>query len=183
MFSFSTASKTTSFLFMFKENSSSSKVMVTWVFPSLGTAVVSATVSDVVNNSKWIFSFGARRRDRKIFAMAGIWEDWLTADGSELDSCAIVTTAANETLAPIHQRMPVILEQSDWDTWLDVSTSTKAARALLKPAANDLMEAIPITTRVNKVSEDDASLLEPVELVDTSRKMPKEKDKDQLPLL
>ncbi|MBL4863846.1 MAG: SOS response-associated peptidase, partial [Rhodobiaceae bacterium] len=130
--------------------------------------------------------FLIRRRDRKIFAMAGIWEDWLTVDGSELDSCAIVTTAANETLAPIHQRMPVILEQSDWDTWLDVSSSTKAARALLKPAANDLMEAVPITTRVNKVSEDDASLLEPIELgssSDPSRKMPKKKDKDQLPLL
>jgi len=130
--------------------------------------------------------FLIRRRDRKIFAMAGIWEDWLTAEGSELDSCAIVTTVANDTLAPIHQRMPVILDQGDWDTWLDVSTSTKAARSLLKPAANDLMEAVPITTRVNRVSEDDASLLEPVEVGDRSDppgKMPREKDKDQLPLL
>lgn len=129
--------------------------------------------------------FLIRRRDRKVFAMAGIWEDWLTADGSELDSCAIVTTQANDTLAPIHQRMPVILEPGDWDTWLDTRTSTKEARGLLKPAANALMEVVPISTRVNRVSEDDASLLEMVEVEaapDVSDAELMKTDKGQLPL-
>ncbi len=107
--------------------------------------------------------FVVRRRDHKVFAMAGIWEDLLTADGSELDSCAIITTQANATLSAIHHRMPVILDPEDWDTWLDTGTSTRKARSLLKPAPDSLMETVPISTRVNNVCEDDADVSRPVE--------------------
>ena len=104
-----------------------------------------------------------RRKDRTPFAMAAIWEDWLTADGSELDSCAIITTAANDTLAPIHHRMPVILDPKEWDRWLDaVETPAKEATKLLQPAPNDLMDAVPVSDRVNRVSQDDPTLLDPV---------------------
>src|SRR3990167_5694687 len=54
-----------------------------------------------------------RRRDRKPFAMAAVWDIWMPSGGSELDSCAIVTTEANETLRPVHHRMPVILDEKD----------------------------------------------------------------------
>ena len=59
-----------------------------------------------------------RRRDRAPFAFAGLWERWRGLDGP-LDTCTIVTTAANALLAPIHDRMPVILDPADHDAWLD----------------------------------------------------------------
>lgn len=104
--------------------------------------------------------FFIRRRDRKPFAMAAVWDTWMQAGGSELDSCAIVTTEANETLNPVHHRMPVILDEKDWDLWLDPGATEKELLALLRPAPDDLMEAIPVSTRINRVANDDPSLQE-----------------------
>lgn len=101
-----------------------------------------------------------RRKDRAPFAMAAIWDQWMDAQGNELDSCAIVTTEANETLKPIHHRMPVILDGKDWALWLDPAATEKELLALLRPAGNDLLEAIPISTRINRVANDDPSLQE-----------------------
>ncbi|MDP2122834.1 MAG: SOS response-associated peptidase [Parvibaculum sp.] len=102
-----------------------------------------------------------RRRDRAPFAMAALWETWAAAEGSEIDSCAIVTCEANATLAPIHHRMPVILDEKDWDAWLDPATPLKEAQALLRPAPDTLLDATPVSTRINRVANDDPSLLEP----------------------
>lgn len=104
--------------------------------------------------------FFIRRRDRKPFAMAAVWDIWMPAGGSELDSCAIVTTEANETLKAVHHRMPVILDEKDWDLWLDPGATEKELLALLRPAPDDLMEAIPVSTRINRVANDDPSLQE-----------------------
>ncbi len=105
-----------------------------------------------------------RCRDGGPFAMAGIWDDWLSADGSELETCAVVTTAANDHLAPIHHRMPVILDPKDWDAWLDNDgTPANEAMELLRSAPDDLMEAVPVSSRVNKISEDDAGLTQIVD--------------------
>ncbi|MEQ9152073.1 MAG: SOS response-associated peptidase [Parvibaculum sp.] len=104
--------------------------------------------------------FYIRRKDGKPFAMAAVWDIWMPSGGSELDSCAIVTTAANEALAPVHHRMPVILDEKDWDLWLDPAATEKELLALLRPAPEDLMEAIPVSTRINRVANDDASLQE-----------------------
>ncbi len=122
------------------------------------------------------------------FAMAGIWDDWLSADGSELETCAVVTTAANDRLASVHHRMPVILDPEDWDAWLDnEGTSAKEATELLKPAPDDLMEAVPVSTRVNKISEDDAGLTQTVDpnmdLVTPDNAKQARTDDDQLSLL
>lgn len=134
--------------------------------------------------------FLIRRRDRQPFAMGAIWEDWLTADGSELDSAAIITTAANDTLKPVHQRMPLILDSEEWDTWLNTEEiSAKDARKLLKPAPDDLLEAVPVSPRVNRVSEDDPGLIEPVSPGDPAKgaeRAPKtsaKKDDGQMDLL
>lgn len=102
--------------------------------------------------------FLIRRRDGRPFAMAAIWDTWMPAGGSELDSCAVVTTEANETLAPIHHRMPVILDEKDWPRWLDPAATEKELLSLLRPAPDDLLEAIPVSTRINRVANDDASL-------------------------
>lgn len=104
--------------------------------------------------------FFIRRRDRKPFAMAAVWDTWMPSGGSELDSCAVVTTEANETLKAVHHRMPVILDEKDWDLWLDPGATEKELLALLRPAPDDLMEAIPVSTRINRVANDDPSLQE-----------------------
>ena len=104
-----------------------------------------------------------RLRTREPFAMAGIWEDWLGADGSEVDTCAIITTSANETLAPLHHRMPVILTPDLYEPWLDTrETKLADALAMLKPLEEGLLEAYPVSDRVNRVANDDPGLLEPV---------------------
>lgn len=129
-----------------------------------------------------------RTTDGTPFAMAGIWDDWLSADGSELETCAIVTTAANDRLKPMHHRMPVILDPKDWDAWLDTDgTSAKDAAELLKPAPDALMEALPVSTRVNKISEDDAGLTKIVDpdadLEGADEEQSAKKDGDQLSLI
>jgi putative SOS response-associated peptidase YedK len=97
-------------------------------------------------------------------ALAALWDRCTLASGDVLVSCAIVTTTANETLAPLHERMPVILDGSDWDTWLDTAAAGAAtAAALLHPAPPDAVFARPVSRRVNSVANDDARLLEPAD--------------------
>lgn len=89
-------------------------------------------------------AFFIHRRDQAPFAFAGIWDHWLSGDGSELDSMAIITTTANATVAPIHDRMPVILDRADYAAWLDVdAVSAAEAAGLLKPAGDDVLVAEP----------------------------------------
>ncbi len=117
-----------------------------------------------------------RRRDGAPFAMASVSDRWLGADGSEIDSCAVVTTAANATLAPIHHRMPVILAEEDWARWLDPATTTRDLLALLRPAASSLLEAIPVSARVNKVAHNDPDLIQPVATVQPQPDAPDQMD-------
>jgi putative SOS response-associated peptidase YedK len=104
--------------------------------------------------------------DGGLLTFAGLWESWMSADGSEIETCTIITTTASESLAPIHARMPVIVAAADFQTWLDVSdeTASAAASALLRPAADGVTTARPVSTRVNSVRNDDASLIEPGEV-------------------
>lgn len=85
-----------------------------------------------------------------LMGMAGIWEHWLGADGSELETVAILTVAANATMQAIHDRMPAILPADAFDTWLDCrSGSATLAIAMLEPARNDLLEIIPVSRSLN----------------------------------
>jgi len=103
--------------------------------------------------------------DGGLLAFAGLWERWQGADGSELETCSIVTTEANAALRPIHHRMPVILAPADLEAWLDVGdeTATAAAAALLRPAADAALTAWPVSRRVNNVRNDDAELIAPAD--------------------
>lgn len=104
-----------------------------------------------------------RRRGGGMLAFAGIWEHWQGSEGSEVETAAIITTEANAILAPIHHRMPVIINADDFDLWLDCDKeSTDAAAALLRPPGDDVLEAWPVSTRVNRVGNDERGLLEPV---------------------
>ena len=91
--------------------------------------------------------------------MAGIWEIWTGADGSEIESCAIITTAANDTLSAIHHRMPAIINASHVEDWLTkAETQADTLLPLLGDAPQVDFTATPISKRVNKVSEDDVDL-------------------------
>jgi putative SOS response-associated peptidase YedK len=111
------------------------------------------------------------RRDGEPMALAGLWAAW--RDGNEDDadwlrSCVIVTTSANDTVAPLHDRMPVVLEERDWDRWLDPEAGDVDALArLLLPAADDLLVAYPVGNRVNSADNDGPELVERVELQPT----------------
>src|SRR5690242_6228859 len=104
------------------------------------------------------------RRDGEPMAFAGLWEIWRDervadrdAPGAWLRTCTIVTTRANTILDPIHERMPVVLAEDAWDTWLDTSNHDLAAlEALLVPASDDSLEVYPVSTRVNKPDNNDA---------------------------
>ena len=107
------------------------------------------------------------RRDGEPLAFAGLWEVWRDSedqDGAWLRSCVILTTRANDVLAPIHDRMPVVLAEADWATWLDpVAHDVAALEPLLVPAPSEWFEAYPVSTRVNKVANNSADLVARVE--------------------
>lgn len=101
--------------------------------------------------------------DGGLLTFAGLWENWSSPDGDELQTCTIITTAANDSLAPIHHRMPVILDSGDFGAWLDDGdggTDLSVVQAMLRPASDAVTSAKPVSTRVNNVRNDDAQLIE-----------------------
>lgn len=103
-------------------------------------------------------------KDGGPFAFAGLWEHWRDPqDGTEIESCTILTTDANGVVAPLHDRMPVIVDPADYDTWLDTGGEPDAAAALLKPYPGDAMRAYPVSRRVNNVANDGPDLIEPLD--------------------
>ena len=100
--------------------------------------------------------------DGSLFALAGIWEYWKRGDKA-LVSCAIVVTDANELVAEIHQRMPVIIARADYTRWLDPTLSDPGEiGTLLVPYPADEMRAYPVSTRVNNAKNEGAELMQPV---------------------
>jgi putative SOS response-associated peptidase YedK len=99
--------------------------------------------------------------ERRVMAMAGLWDRWKGEEGSPIESCTILTTDANELIAPLHDRMPVIISPENYDSWLNPSIRDPAAPApLLAPCPPEKLIAHPVSRRVNDPSVDDASLLD-----------------------
>ena len=98
------------------------------------------------------------RADGAPFAFAGLWDRWQGRDGTVVESCAIITTDANETMRPIHDRMPVILDIGRFGPWLEASPVE--ASDLIEPWRGDLT-AYPVSRRLNDPTHDDAGLIEP----------------------
>jgi putative SOS response-associated peptidase YedK len=115
--------------------------------------------------------FLVRRRDRAPLAFAGLWEIWRDPSVDDPDapdawvrSCVIVTTRADALLEPIHDRMPVVLDERDWDTWLDPGTDDLAhLESLLVPAPDEWLDVYPVSTRVNSPDNNDPDLLRRVD--------------------
>jgi putative SOS response-associated peptidase YedK len=78
------------------------------------------------------------RPDQSLFAFAGLWEHWLGADGSELETAAIITTEPNAVIAQIYTRMPAVIQPENFAEWLDVrNMDAGEAVQFLRPAPND----------------------------------------------
>jgi putative SOS response-associated peptidase YedK len=97
-----------------------------------------------------------------LFAMAGLWERWEPRQPGEgaIESFTIIVTDANQRVAAVQDRMPVILAPGDHEAWL--SGDADAARALLKPYPSEAMTLVAVSSRVNNVRNDDALCIEPV---------------------
>ena len=106
--------------------------------------------------------FAIRRTDGDPLAFAGLWAIWGDPAGERLYSCTIITTAANELLDGLHDRMPVILDPADWDAWLAESARVTDLRSLLRPAPAEGLEAYPVSPAVNNVRSEGPELLLPL---------------------
>lgn len=99
------------------------------------------------------------RADGQPMVFAGIWQGWGT--DAPVTTCAIVTTASNADMEPIHHRLPVILEAADWPLWL--GEAGKGAARLMQPAANGALTFQAVSTAVNSNRATGSSLITPVD--------------------
>ena len=96
------------------------------------------------------------------WGIAGLWERWTAPDGAPLESCALLTTAANARVAELHDRMPAILAPDAYAIWLDPARAAAALARLLAPLAVDALLVRQVGPRVNRVENDDPALLDAV---------------------
>jgi putative SOS response-associated peptidase YedK len=97
-----------------------------------------------------------------LLSFAGIWETWSRPGLEPRHTFAILTTEANEDVDPLHDRMPAIVGSADRERWLDRSADPRSLQALLRPAPAGSLVSHAVSTRVNRPSEDDAGLIEPL---------------------
>ena len=104
-----------------------------------------------------------QRNDGEPMAFAGLWSIWRDSEGGELHSCTIITTSANEDVADVHDRMPVILGRESWGTWLDErNDDLDTLGKLLVPAPPRLIRLHPVSTDVNNVRNKGPHLIDEV---------------------
>ncbi len=106
--------------------------------------------------------FLVRQRDGNPLGLAGLWATWRDpATGTATRSFTILTTGPNELIAPLHDRMPVILDRADWDGWLDTSgAAPEDLLAMLGPCSPDLLEVFAVRPLVNDVRREGPELVE-----------------------
>ncbi len=101
-------------------------------------------------------------KDQGLFAVAGIWEQWKSEEDKTVFSFSIVTQPPNNLMKDIHDRMPAILLPEQEKIWLDKSISAEDALSIITPYPDDLLHAYTVSDRINKVTENDAQLLDEV---------------------
>jgi putative SOS response-associated peptidase YedK len=110
------------------------------------------------------------RRDGQRMAVAGLWAAWKDPSDPDADwlrTCVIITTDANKMMQPIHDRMPVVLDERDWERWLDPEEKDlDALRDLLVPAPEDVLVAYPVSLLVNKADNDGPELVAQIDQTD-----------------
>ena len=106
--------------------------------------------------------FYIHMKDRQPFAIAGLWDTWNSPDGSSIKTCTLITTGPNELMEMIHDRMPAIMHPRDYAKWLDPSPQTPdQLLPLIKSFPAEMMDAYPVSTLVNKASNDKPELVVP----------------------
>ena len=154
--------------------------------PSIGSRMINARSETVAEKPSFRRAFAGRRcllpadgfyewksesggkqpyyihsADNSVLAFAGLWEAWREpASGTLLETCTILTTTAHPSIAEIHHRMPVILPRETYDLWLDGRTPKDRLLDLLQPYDEATLSIRPVSKRVNKVTNDDSSLLD-----------------------
>ncbi|MDQ3798001.1 MAG: SOS response-associated peptidase, partial [Acidobacteriota bacterium] len=103
-------------------------------------------------------------KEKEVFGFAGLWEEWIDKEtGDVLETCTIITTAANEVLKPVHDRMPVILKPADYAQWLDPEeNNTDRLQKLLAPYPAVEMTSHAVSKSVNIPDADSPELIEPL---------------------
>lgn len=107
----------------------------------------------------WYYS----AQDAEPLALAGLWERWEQRD-VVLETCTVIVCAANALTAPVHDRMPVILGESDWADWLDPETPPEAAKAMLQPCPETWIQTYPVSRAVSVARNEGAELIQSVVL-------------------
>jgi putative SOS response-associated peptidase YedK len=115
--------------------------------------------------SKQPFCFEVNKGE--LFAFAGLWDGWKDPSGKWVKTCSILTTTPNAVTSTVHDRMPVILDPDNYDLWLDPGMQDVAVISeLLKPYDASQVRCYPVSTRINRVSNDDEECSKPVEVVE-----------------
>ena len=97
--------------------------------------------------------------------MAGLWSVWRSSAGEKVPTCTIITTEANELVAPLHDRMPVILPESSWPGWLGETPATNdELKAMLRPLPPHRLQVWPVDRRIGNVKNEGADLAVPTTL-------------------
>jgi putative SOS response-associated peptidase YedK len=102
-----------------------------------------------------------RRKDDRPFTIGGLWTAWSDAAGAH-PTCAILTVGPNALAARVHDRMPVLVEESARQRWLDPATPRDEVQALCRPWPGDDLEVHPVATRVNAPRHDDPDCVVPI---------------------
>ncbi|MDQ3743237.1 MAG: SOS response-associated peptidase [Acidobacteriota bacterium] len=158
--------------------------------PSLGNKLINARSETITEKPSFREAFRSRRilvpaegfyewarrgdrkrpfyflmKDKEPFAIAGLWERWEGGD-EPLETCTLLTTEANELLAPYHDRMPVILRPKDYDAWLDPEVRrADLLTPLLRPYSDEEMTAYAVSGLVNNPSNENPRCVEPLNVV------------------
>ena len=103
------------------------------------------------------------RRDGNLMAFAGLWESWRSPDGEQIESCTIIITEANESVRPVHDRMPVILDPEAYPIWLNPDLQDPAKlQPLLRPCPAELTVAVPVSRSVGNPANDGPDCVRPL---------------------
>lgn len=156
--------------------------------PSIGSKMINARIETVGDKPAFKKAFDQRRclvpfdgyfewkkegrsripfrialKDRSVFAVAGIYERWSSADGIELLSFSVITQPAADHLAHIHDRMPAILQRDQELDWLSEDVPPRELLDIIHPLTEEFLEAYPVSDQVNKVANNHPDLIEPID--------------------
>ncbi|MCI0430136.1 MAG: SOS response-associated peptidase [Rhodospirillales bacterium] len=97
-----------------------------------------------------------------LMALAGLWERWRAPDGNVVRTYAVVTTNANALVAPLHDRMPVVVAPAAFPDWLDAETPPERLQEIMRAFPSELMSAHPVSRRLNDARNDDPACIAPL---------------------